>query len=171
LARKKTLLDVGEVIKEASFSLLGNRPPDPFSKKYLTIVDYMKSDEFKNSKPAYQQRVMRQALEHPNWTLAEARGHSKPTGASWQVSDEKGLLPDRVVWKNRKEDSYYGSYLSDLDKLLSEEMKYADFKKKWKGKTFTDINGVKHKAVTDRDVLARLAEFDELPRGVDVYQK
>jgi len=168
---KRPLLNIGEVIKETEFALIGKRPPDRFSGKYATVVDYLKSDEFRNAKTAYQQRVLRQAVTHPTWTLDEARGHSKPTGNKWQVSSEKGLLQDQVVWKSRKEESLYAEYLNNQKAVLNGELNYAEFAKKWKNKTFTDSKGQKHKAITDREVLTRLAEFDELPAGPDVYEK
>ncbi|WP_092476149.1 hypothetical protein [Desulfotruncus arcticus] len=171
MARKRNPLSLDIVMELTKASLARDKDIPRFSKKHATITDYLKSPEFKNAKPAYQQRVLKQALEHPKWTLAEARGHSKPTGNRWQVSNDQGLLSDPVVWKNRKEESYYASYLNDLKAVMAGNLEYTEFNNKWKGKTFTDIKGNKHQAITEKDTIIRLADFNELPTGPDVYLK
>lgn len=171
MPKKKLSMNIDIVIELAKASLARDKDIPRFSKKYPTITEYLKSDEFKNSKPAYQQRVLKQALEHPKWTLAEARGHSKPTGNQWKVSDKKGLLAEPVVWKNRKEESYYASYLNDLKAVIAGNIEYTEFNNKWKGKTFTDTKGNKHQAITDKDKIIQLADVNELPTGPDVYLK
>lgn len=146
-----------------------------FSKKYETIVDYLKSKEFSESKPAYQNRVIKQALNHPTWTLDEARGHSKPTGHKWDFFDKKGRFEGRVEFKNRKEETKYAEYLNALKDYLEagNEQKLKDWQKAWgkEGKHFITKDGVKHKVVLDKETLNRLAHFDELPTGDDVYEK
>lgn len=171
MPKKKLSMNIDIVIELAKVSLAKDKDIPRFSQKYATITEYLKSDEFKNSKPTYQNRVLKQALEHPKWTLAEARGHSKPTGNGWKVSNEDGLLTEHVIWKNRKEESYYASYLNDLKAVMDGHLEQAELNNKWKGKSFTDIEGNKHRAITEKDTIIRLAEFNELPTGPDVYLK
>jgi len=146
-----------------------------FSKKHTTIVDYLQSKDFHESKPDYQSRILKQAEEHPHWTLAEARGHSKPTGGAWQISDEQGKLPGMYEFKNRKEESKYSEYQNavqaDLKSGSDDALKA--WKKRWGGqaKEFITIDGQKIKPVTDIPTLQRLDEFNELPSGAEIYVK
>lgn len=138
-----------------------------FSAKYEKITDYLKSEEFKNSKVPFQNRVLKQAQENPQWDLADARGHSKPTGKTMQVFDENGVIQGGVQLKSRKEEHFYGQYLNDLKKYL--KTGNDDYLKKWRDKTLRDANGNKLPFVTDKDVIDDLAHFSQLPSGSDIY--
>jgi len=146
-----------------------------FSSKHDTIVDYMQSQEFREAKPEYQRRIFRQAEEHPQWTLAEARGHSKPTGNTWQIFDDSGLFTEKAEFKSRKEETKYSEYLNAVKKTLESgnDSGLKIWSKKW-GKDanrFILKDGTKVKPVTNIHELARLDEFNELPSGAEVYQK
>lgn len=106
-------------------------------------------------------------MEHPQWDLADARGHSKPTGKSFEYFDEEGLVPGGIQLKSRKEESKYASYLNAMKKYLdtgddTDLMKY-------KNKSFVDQEGKKVQFITDKDTLDDLATFHELPHGDDIY--
>ncbi|MEM3442263.1 MAG: hypothetical protein QXM86_00170 [Candidatus Bathyarchaeia archaeon] len=140
-----------------------------FSKKYETVVDYMQSKEFQSSKPEYQRRIIKQALEHPAWTLEEARGHGKPTGNTFKFFDESGNIAGGIQFKNRREESKYASYLN-AQKLFLQTGDDSELKK-YKKVYFVDKDGNKHKAITEKNLLRRLEEFGELPSGEDIYLK
>jgi hypothetical protein len=150
-----------------------------FSRKYETIVDYLKSSEFAKTKPEYQRRVKNQAMEHPQWTLAEARGHSKKydpkTAPRWQIFDKEGKYPEYVSFLNRKEETKYSEYMTALRiyQDTGDSSKLEEWKKSWgKGSnTFKLIDGREIKAVKDLKTLNRLIEHDEIPTGPDIYQK
>jgi len=146
-----------------------------FSTKHDTIVEYMQSQEFRDSKPEYQRRILRQAEEHPQWTLAEARGHSKPTGNTWQISDSAGLFSERVSFKSRKEETKYSEYLSATKKTLEsgDDSALKAWFKRWgrDANQFLLTDGTKVIPVTNMQDLARLDEFNELPSGAEVYRK
>ena len=138
-----------------------------FSSKYETIVDYLQSQEFKDSKAAFQGRIIKQAMEHPQWDLADARGHSKSTGKAFQYFDEDGSVPGGIQLKSRKEESKYASYLNAMKKYL-DSGDDTDLKK-FSNKSFVDKDGNKIQFITDKDTLDNLATFYELPHGDDIY--
>lgn len=171
MAKRKPITDLQAVIQNASHTLEqrsreGKEIPR-FSRKHFTIVDYLKSREFKESKEAFQRRVLKQAMEHPQWDLADARGHSKPTNKSIQYFDEDGSVHGGIQLKSRKEESKYGSYLNALQKYLDtgddkELMRYEN-------KTFVDKKGKKIQFITDKDVIDDLAVFGQIFSGDDIY--
>ena len=173
---KRNVDDVIEFVKTIFYQKSIHKDTIPrFSQKYETILDYLKSPEFKSAKPAYQQRVLKQALEHPTWTLAEARGHSKPTGNTWRIFDETGLFEERVEFKNRKEETKYAEYLNAVKDYLAtgDESGLKTWFKRWgrDANQFILKDGTKVKTVTDLETLSRLHEFGELPSGEDLYTK
>lgn len=141
-----------------------------FSKKYETIYDYLKGETETgrfNPKSSTGKRIMRAALEHPAfYDLNDVRGHGKPTGKAWRIFDDRGEIEGGIMLKNRNEESKYGSYLNAVKKALDGDD--IDLKK-FKGKSFTDIDGKKHKFITDSEQLNTLDKFGVLPSGEDIY--
>lgn len=171
MAKRQPKPDVKVAISNAS-QVLEHRSREGkeiprFSNKHETIVDYLQSKEFKDSKVAFQGRVLKQAMEHPQWDLADARGHSKQTGRRFEYFDEDGSVPGGIQLKSRKEESKYASYLNAMKKYLdtgddTELMKF-------RNKSFVDNEGKKVQFLTDKDTLDNLATFNELPHGDDIY--
>lgn len=171
MAKRQPIPDVYAAIQNASHVLErrireGKEIPR-FSSKYSTIVKYLESKEFKESKEAFQRRVLKQAMEHPQWDLADARGHSKPTGKRFEYFDEDGSVPGGIQLKSRKEESKYATYLNALKKYQNT----GDFSElaKFNNKTFVDKQGKKITFITDKDVIDDLAIFSQLPHGDDIY--
>ena len=141
-----------------------------FSNKYRYSYEYIdhqiKSGKF-NHNSSYGKRMIKNALEHPHWTLDDWRGHGKPTGKTFQFFDEQGKFTEGLQFKNRQEEYRYASYLNAVKNYLET----GDDKelKKFKGKSVMDVNGVKHKLVSDKEKLNTLARFSELPTGEDIY--
>lgn len=146
-----------------------------FSKKHATITDYLQSKDFSESKPEYQRRILKQAMENPHWTLAEARGHSKRTGNTWQTFDELGKISGMQEFKNRKEEAKYSEYLNAVKSALDtgSDDKLKAWKKRWgsQAKEFITADSQKIKSVTDVLHLQYLNEFNELPSGAEIYVK
>lgn len=171
MPKKQNIPDVQTAITNASqvleHRLKEGKEIPRFSGKHETIVDYLKSWEFQNSKAAFQRRVIKQAMEHPQWDLADARGHSKATGKSFEYFDEDGAVPGGIQLKSRKEESKYASYLNALKKYLNtgddtDLMKF-------KNKSFVDKDGKKVQPVTDKEVIDDLAIFGQIFSGDDIY--
>ena len=101
------------------------------------------------------------------WDLADARGHSKPTGKRFEFFDEDGAVPGGVRLKSRKEESKYAGYLNALKKYL-DSGDDTDLMK-FKNKSFLDKEGNKVTFITDKDVIDDLAIFSQLPHGDDIY--
>lgn len=141
-----------------------------FSKEFRYAHEYIEH-QIKTGKlnpnTSYGRRMIRNAMEHPHWTLADWRGHGKPTGKTFEYFDQQGRFPYGIQLKNRQEESRYASYLNAVKKF-QDTGDDSDLKK-FKGKTVKDINGKKHTLVTDKNILGRLIEFDQLPSGNDIY--
>jgi hypothetical protein len=120
-----------------------------------------------NPDTSYGRRMIRNATEHPHWTLADWRGHSRPTGKTFEHFDQQGRVPEGIQFKSRQEESRYASYLNAVKKF--QETGDDSSLQKFKGKTVKDVDGKKHTLVTDKNILGRLIEFDELPSGNDIY--
>lgn len=141
-----------------------------FSKAYRYSWEYLENEMKKgkfNPESSYGKRMLRNAMEHPNWTLEDWRGHGKPTGKTFQYFDELGELPEGIQFKNRQEESKYATYLNAVQKY----QKTGDDSelKKFKGKAVVGKDGSKHKLVTESETLNRLAHFSQLPSGEDIY--
>lgn len=141
-----------------------------FSKDYRYSYEYVENQLKKgklNPENSYGKRMIRNALEHPHWTLDDWRGHGKPTGKSFRFFDEQGNFVEGIQFKNRQEESKYSHYLNAIGKYLStgddSELK------KFKGKSVIDKNGTKHRLVTKTEKVNKLARFGELPSGEDIY--
>lgn len=141
-----------------------------FSKEYKYSYQYIESQVKSgklNPESSYGKRMMKNALEHPHWTLDDWRGHGKPTGKTFQFSDEKGRLTEGIQFKNRREENKYAKYLNAQKKYLAtgddSELK------KFKGKTVIDKDGKKHKLITDKETLNTLEKFGQLPSGENIY--
>jgi hypothetical protein len=141
-----------------------------FSKDFTTSADYIerqiKAGKL-NPDTNYGKRMIRNAVEHPNWILEDWRGHGKPTGKTIDFFDARGRFPEGIQFKNRQEESRYTSYINAIQKFQNTGDD-SDLKK-FKGKTVKDVDGKKHILVTDKNILGRLIEFDELPSGNDIY--
>jgi len=111
--------------------------------------------------------MIKNALEHPQWTLADWRGHGKSTGKSIQFFDKDGKYTEGIQFKNRREESKWSTYLNAVQKYLNtgDDSKL----KKFKNVSFVDIDGHRHEAVINKETLNRLAIFNELPSGEDIY--
>ncbi|MDA8336466.1 MAG: hypothetical protein M0Z41_16010 [Peptococcaceae bacterium] len=169
------LNDVTNVINESArkifLKIREGKDIPRFSKKYETVVDYLRGETAAgrfDPNSSTGRRIMRAADEHPTFfTLDDARGHGKPTGKTFQFSDESGLIGGGVQFKNRSEESRYAKYLNAERKYLAtgndSELK------KWTGKTFILKDGSKVTALTDTEVLQKLSKIDELPKGNDPY--
>jgi len=142
-----------------------------FSAKYETVAAYLESEtasgRFKpNSSTG--RRIMKAVQENPKYDLATIRGHGKPSGATWTVFDEDGKLPNRISLKNRVEDSKYSRYSNAVGKYR-DTGDYTELEK-FVGKYYVDNQGVKHKFVTDVELITKLAKVGELPSRNDLYQ-
>lgn len=158
-------------MRVALYNVLGKKQEIPrFNKDFATSADYIEH-QIKTGKlnldTSYGKRMIRNATEHPNWTLADWRGHGKPTGKTFEYFDQQGRITEGIQFKNRQEEGRYASYLNAVKKF-QETGDDSDLQK-FKGKTVKDINGKKHTLVADKNILGRLIEFDELPSGNDIY--
>lgn len=141
-----------------------------FSKEYRHSWEYIEGQINKgklNPDTSYGKRMIRNALEHPHWTLEDWRGHGKPTGKVFQYFDEQGKFSEGIQFKNRQEESKYASYLNAVKKYLDNgddtELK------RFKGKSIINKDGQKQKLVTKTESINRLIRFSELPSGEDIY--
>ena len=141
-----------------------------FSKEYRYSWEYIEGQINKgkfNPNSSYGKRMIRNALEHPHWTLEDWRGHGKPTEKVFQYFDDQGKFSEGIQFKNRQEEGKYASYLNAVKNYL-DSGEESDLKK-FKGKTVIDKDGQKQKLVTNKETLNNLARFSELPSGEDIY--
>jgi len=137
-----------------------------FSKEFHYAHEYIEH-QIKAGKLNPETTYGRRMIEHPHWTLADWRGHGKPTGKTFEYFDQQGSVNEGLQFKNRQEESRYASYLNAVKKY-QETGDDSDLMK-FKGKTVKDVDGKKHTLVTDKNILGRLIEFDQLPSGNDIY--
>jgi hypothetical protein len=160
-----------DIMRAALYNIQGKQREIPrFNKDFRYAHEYI-NNQIKvgklNTDTSYGRRIIKHATEHPHWTLADWRGHGKPTGNTYDFFDEQGRIVGGMQFKNRQEESRYASYVNAIQKFQdtgndSDLMKF-------KGKTVKDVDGKKHTLVTDKNILGRLIEFDELPSGNDIY--
>jgi hypothetical protein len=160
-----------DIMRAALNNVLSKKQEIPkFSKDFTTSIDYIehqiKSGKL-NPDTSYGRRMIRNATEHPHWTLKDYRGHGDPTGETFEYFDGQGRISEGIQFKNRQEESRYASYLNAVKRF--QDTGDDSGLKKFKGKTVRDIDGKKHTLVTDTNTLGRLIEFDEMPSGNDIY--
>jgi hypothetical protein len=158
-------------MRAALYNIQGKRREIPrFNKDFRYAHEYIEN-QIKagklNPDTSYGKRMIRNATEHPHWTLADWRGHGKPTGTTFDHFDQQGRDPEGIQFKSRQDESRYASYLNAVKKY-QETGNDSDLKK-FKGKTVKGVDGKQHTLITDTNTLGRLIEFDELPSGNDIY--
>lgn len=160
-----------DIMRAALYNIQGKEREIPrFNKDFRYAHEYIehqiKAGKL-NHETTYGRRMIKNAKEHPHWTLADWRGHGKPPGNTLEFFDQQGRVPEGIQFKSRQEESRYASYLNAVKKY-QDTGNDSDLKK-FKGKTVKDVDGKKHTLVTDKNILGRLIEFDELPSGNDIY--